>query len=83
MCRLGAVVGVDEMGGLGSQAVCAGGGGSSLAHKVCKGEFKEKNLKAKYFFLLENAHASINLHSVQKAEHILKKSCKELASNRN
>ena len=23
--------------------------------------------------LLENAHASINLHSVQKAEHILKK----------
>ena len=70
VCRLGAVVGVDETGALGSQAVCAGGGGSSLAHKVCKGEFM--NHSKHYFSLLENAHASINLHSVQKAKHILK-----------
>ena len=35
-CRLEAAVVVDEMEELGSQAVCANGGGSSLVHKVCK-----------------------------------------------
>ena len=40
--------------------------------RSAKGFFRGIDL-TNYFFLLENAHASINLHSVQKAKHILKK----------
>ena len=80
-CRLEAVAGVDEIGRWGSRAACEGGGGNSLVRKVCNGALYElfcckraliKDLKY-YPFLLENAHASIDLHSVQKAKHILKK----------
>ena len=48
--------------------------------RSAKGFFRGIDL-TNYFFLLENAHASINLHSVQKAKHILKNSCEELATN--
>ena len=41
-CRLEAVTGVDERVGWGSQAVCAGGGGNSLVHKVCKHFIRER-----------------------------------------
>ena len=70
--RLEAVAGVAEIGRLGSRAACEGGGGSSLVHKACKGLFV-KDFIRNYLFPLENAHASINLHSVKKAKHILRK----------
>ena len=64
--------GGDEIGWSGSRAEYAGDGGSSLVHKVCK-HFSCERLLDNFSSLLENAHASINLHSVQKAKHILNK----------
>ena len=77
-----AAVKVEKVEESGSLAEFLSDGGSSRAHKVCVWKLcGKKTWKCVKFSSLENAHAPINLHSLKKAKHILKKkTCKELYS---
>ena len=65
---------VEKVEESGSLAEFLSDGGSSRAHKACVWKLcGKKTRKSISFFSLENAHAPINLHSLKKAKHILKK----------
>ena len=65
---------VEKVEELGSLAEFLSDGGSSRAHKACVWKLcGKKTRKSISFCSLENAHAPINLHSLKKAKHILKK----------